>query len=151
VAVNLPARLSIHVSERKVQFVCEAGGESYVADEHGIVLGGAVAPPDALLIRCTEGSVPVDGHILDQAVLDTVKGLSQLLGEQRVFEYSPRHGVSWRNDKGWLVRFGVGGDLHEKLTVMQSMTAELEDKGIQPEFLDVGVPSRPFYRLKEFP
>jgi hypothetical protein len=146
VAVTLPGRLSIHVIEKKVQFVFEAGGLTLMADEHGTVLGGATASPDAFLIRCTDGGIPGDGRALDPAVLETVRGLSQLLGGQRTFEYSPRYGVSWRNGKGWLVRFGVGGDLLQKVAVMQSITAELADRGTEPQFLDVGVPSRPYYR-----
>jgi hypothetical protein len=146
VALDLPADLTIRVAERKVQFVWEAEGQSYPADERGTLLSGAEIPPDAFHIRCTEGGSLAGGQALDPAVLETVRGLSQVLGGVRAFEYSPRYGVSWRNGEGWLVRFGVGGDLAQKVAVMQSITAELADKRIEPQFLDVGVPSRPYYR-----
>lgn len=146
VAVDLPGRLCVAVTERKVQFVWEAEGQVYLADEGGTILGGAEAPMDALRIRCTEGCALAPGQALDPAVLETVSTLSGLLGAARTFEYSPVDGVCWRNGRGWLIRFGVGGDLLQKVAVMQSITADLADKGIEPQFLDVGVPSRPYYR-----
>lgn len=146
VSLDLPTRLRIEVVESKAQFAWEVDGQRYLADERGRVLSGAEAPPEVLHIRCTEGCAEATGGSLDRAVLDTVRDLSAVLGGARTFEYSARYGVCWRNGKGWLVRFGVGGDLQQKVAVMQGITAELVDKGIQPEFLDVGVPSRPYYR-----
>jgi len=147
VSLRLPALLSIHVVERKARFVWEAGGQVFLVDERGTVIGGSeVAPPDALLIRCTEGCTSPAGQTLDPAVLDTALRLSNLLGGQRSFEYSPRFGVSWRTGQGSLVHFGVGGDLQQKVVVMRSMLAELAGSDVKPQFLDVGVPSRPYYR-----
>ncbi|MDI7274791.1 MAG: FtsQ-type POTRA domain-containing protein [Anaerolineae bacterium] len=146
VALGLPAELRIHVVEKKVSFVCEAEGQRYLVDESGTILGGGVALPEALVIRCAEGRLPGTGETLDLAVLETAATLSSLLGGVRTFEYSPRFGVSWVTQGGWPVHFGVGGDLAGKVAVMRSMLADLAEKGITPEFLDVGVPSRPYYR-----
>jgi cell division septal protein FtsQ len=146
VALGLPAQVSIHLEERQAQFVWQAGGQAYLVDERGTVVGTGDAPPSAVLIRCSEGCAPPDEQALDTAVLDTAMQLSQILGGQRSFDYSPRFGVSVRTEQGWLVHFGVGGDLAQKVAVMQSLQAELASNGIQAQFLDVGVPSRPYYR-----
>ncbi len=146
VAVGLPAVLRIHVVERQVRFVWEVAGQTWLADAKGVVLGNGPAPGGMLYVRCTEGAAPVTGQTLDPAVLDAVAGLSQLLGGRLQFEYSPRQGVSWRSEQGWPVYFGTGAELPQKVAVMQSMLTEMEAKGVQPQFLDVSVPSRPFYR-----
>jgi len=146
VALGLPARLRIHVQERNVRYVWEVGGQGYLTDDRGTVLGVGNAPPDALLIRAGEGPAPSQGQQLDPAVLSTVSALSQLLGNARTFEYAPHFGVGWRSKEGWPVYFGVGGDLPEKVAVMQSMMSRLAGEGISPQFLDVGVPNRPYYR-----
>lgn len=148
VAVNLPGELHIHVVERKVRFVWEAAGRSYLADERGNVLasGGVSAPPDALRIRAEDGAPVAEGQTLDPAVLDAVAQLSQLLGGQRTFEYSARYGVGWRTEGGWPVHFGVGGDMAEKVAVMRTIMTQLERARTRPQLLDVSVPSRPYYR-----
>lgn len=146
VSLDLPARLRIQVVERQVRFAWEVDGQRYLADDRGTVLSSGEMPPEALLIRASEVSAPVAGQALDLAVLDTVVRLNQILGAQPEFEYSPRLGIGWRTEQGWPVYVGVGGDLAEKVAVMRSMSAELAQKGIQPQFLDVGVPSRPYYR-----
>ncbi len=145
VSVSLPARLCIQVAEKTVQFVWEAGGHAYLADGRGTVLGDGPAPADALHIRSASGPLS-PGQGLDPAVLDTAARLSQLLGGVRTFEYTERYGVSWRTAQGWPAHFGVGGDIVGKVAVMRSMMAELAAKGASPQFLDVGVPSRPYYR-----
>lgn len=146
VAVGLPASLRIHVVEKRVSFVWEAGGERYLVDEEGTVLGAGAAVPEAILIRSTEPMAPAAGQTADRAVLDTAAALSSLLGGARTFEYSSRYGVSWVTPDGWPVHFGVGGDLESKVAVMRSMLADMAEKRITPEFLDVGVPTRPYYR-----
>jgi len=143
VSLMLPARVGIRVAERQIRFVWRAGGQDYLADERGTVLGVGVAPADVFVIRSAEDAVPAQ---LDEGVLATVVGLSQLLGGERSFDYSSRFGISWRSERGWLVHFGVGGDLAEKVAVMRSMLAQLAQEGVTPQFLDVGVPSRPYYR-----
>lgn len=144
VALNLPARVEISVVEKEARFAWVVSGVTYLADERGLIIGSGEAP-GALLIRADESAAPVEGQALDEAVLSTVVGLSQILGA-REFEYSPGQGVSWRTEQGWPVCFGVGGDLAGKVAVMRTVAAELESQGFEPEFLDVSVASRPFYR-----
>ncbi len=146
VAVGLPAVLRIRVVERQVRFVWEAEGQTWLADAKGVILGRGSSPGGMLYIRCTEGCTAAAGQQLDPAVLEAVASLSRLLGGRLQFEYSLGHGVSWRSEQGWPVYFGTGADLPLKVAVMQSMLADLEANGIQPQFLDVSVPSRPFYR-----
>ncbi len=146
VALGLPATLRIHVVEKRVSFVWEAGGERYLADAEGTVLGTGAIVPEAILIRSADGQAMAGGQMLDRAVLDTAAALSPLLGGVRTFEYSSRYGVSWITPDGWPVHFGTGGDLEGKVAVMRSMLADMADRGITPQFLDVGVPTRPYYR-----
>ena len=146
VALGLPAQVKIHVVERQARFVWEVGDQSYLVDARGAVVGTGDGPPGVLRIRCAEGCTPPDEQMLDPAVLDTAMQLSQLLGGQQSLGYSSRFGLSVRTEHGWLVYFGVGGDLPQKVAVMRSLLAELVSSGIEPQFIDVGVPSRPYYR-----
>jgi len=145
VSLGLPAELHIRVVEKTVRYVWEAGGQSFLADEQGVVIGTGTAGPDALHIRAGEGAPPVAGQALDAAVLDTARSLSDLLGA-RSFEYSTRQGIGWRSAQGWPVYFGLGGDLAQKVAVMRTLSADLARQGVKPQFLDVSVPGRPFYR-----
>jgi cell division septal protein FtsQ len=146
VALTLPGRMAIGVKERKVQYAWEAAGQTYLADERGVVLGSGQAPVDAYLIRTTEGTAPTQGQPLDVAVLETASGLSAQLGGQRSFVYTPKLGVGWRTEQGWTVYFGVGGDLAQKVAVMRTMATQLAQAGTKLQYLDVGTPSRPYYR-----
>ncbi len=148
VSIDLPSRLCIRVDEKIARFVWEAGDQSYLVDSEGTILGGAGAPDDAFRVHCTEGDLPAVGGKFDPDVLAAIEELSQLLGGVRLFDYSARYGVCWQNGRGWLVRFGVAGDLARKVAVMQSLSAELTDQGIEPQFLDVGNPSRPYYQRR---
>jgi len=145
VSLGLPAQLHIRVVEKNVRFVWEVEGQGYLADERGVIIGRGTAP-DAVHIRASEGAAPAAGQTLEVAVLDTVRGLSDLLGGARSFEYSPRQGVGWRSEQGWPVYFGLGGDLAQKVAVMRALSADLARQGVKPQFLDVSVPGRPFYR-----
>jgi len=40
----------------------------------------------------------------------------------------------------------LGGDLAQKVAVMRTLSADLARQGVKPQFLDVSVPGRPFYR-----
>jgi len=145
VAVDLPARLTIQVAEPAVQMAWEVGGQTYLTDEQGHVMGNGAAPAEAVRVHCSDDTQALDGQIGDRAVIETVLQLSQHLG-CREFEYTPHLGVAWRTPAGWPVYFGVGGDLAQKVSVMRTMVQELEAKGIQPQFLNVAVPTRPYYQ-----
>jgi len=145
VSLGLPAVLHIRVVEKTVRYVWEVAGQSFLADERGVVIGTGTAGPDALHIRASEGAAPTSGQALDTAVLDTARGLSELLGT-KTFEYSSRQGIGWRSGQGWPVYFGLGGDLAQKVAVMRTLSADLARQGVKPQFLDVSVPGRPFYR-----
>ncbi len=146
VSLGLPASLHIRVVEKTARFVWEVAGQSYLADEKGVVIGTGVAAPDAIRIRAGEGGAPATGQTLDAAVLETAWGLSQQLPGARVFEYSSRQGIGWRTEQGWPVYFGLGGNLEQKVAVMRALSADLARQGVKPQFLDVSVPGRPFYR-----
>ncbi len=146
VSLGLPAELHIRVVEKRVRFVWEVAGQAYLADEKGVIVGTGAAAPDAVRIRVSEGAAPATGQVLDAAVLQTAWGLSELLPGARSFEYSPRQGIGWRSEQGWPVYFGLGGDLAQKVAVMRALAADLARQGVKPQFLDVSVPGRPFYR-----
>ncbi len=146
VTVSLPALLHIDVAEKKARIVWEVGGQAFLADAQGLVMGAGSVLPDALHIRASEVMPPAEGQQLDAAVVETALSLSELLGGARSFDYSPRQGIVWRTEQGWPVSLGVGGDLTQKVAVMRTVLAELVRQGIKPEFLDVSVPARPYYR-----
>jgi len=146
VALGLPARLHIAVVEKQASIVWEAGEQSLLADEQGVIIGAGSAGPEALHIRAIEGAPPATGQALDRAVLETALGLSDLLGGARSFEYSPRQGIGWRTEQGWPVYFGVGGDPNQLVAAMRAVMADIKRQGLRPQFLDVSVPGRPFYR-----
>jgi len=146
VAVALPARLTVRVAERSVAYAWEVSGQTYLADDRGVVLGAGAPPAGALRIKAGDGQAPAAGQALDLPVLQTAAALSPLLGGNLNFEYTPDSGIIWQSPEGWPVRFGVGGDLPAKVAVMRSMSAQLAQQGVAPQFLDVNVPSRPFYR-----
>ena len=146
VSLALPARASLQVSERTVAMAWEAGGQTVLTDARGNLLGSGQAPADGIVVRVWEGETfPFNGQGLDLAAVETIIGLSRALGA-RSFEYSAHMGVAWRSAEGWPVYFGIGGDIGQKVAVMNEMLDELRAKGIHPEWLNVGVPSRPYYK-----
>ncbi len=145
VALGLPAQVAVRVVERPVRYAWEVAGQTYLADDRGVVLGVGAPPIDVLHIHATEGQPPAVGDTLDLSALQTATALSPLLGGDLNFDYSPRFGIMWHAPEGWLVHFGLGGDLPAKVAVMRSMLAQSAGQGGTPEFLDVTVPSRPFY------
>jgi hypothetical protein len=64
--------------------------------------------------------------------------------------YSNRHGLGWKDSRGWQAYFGTDiQDMDAKLKVYKALVQELRSEDIQPVMISVEHLHAPFYRLEQ--
>jgi len=59
--------------------------------------------------------------------------------------YDPDKGLGFADGRGWLVWFGTGTDMPEKLTIYETLVKNLQARGIQPSEINLVNPDAPVY------
>jgi hypothetical protein len=152
VTCHLPSNCSIAVIERQPRVLWDEGGELWWIDEEGAVFSGhqgadLEAVNDAAERWLVTGPLPrnADGN-LDEQVRVALTELWRS-GEEvpTEFDYTVEHGLSFIDRHGWRVIIGQGSGMHQRLWVLDRVTAHLESRGVTPGFVDVRFPKAPYY------
>lgn len=87
------------------------------------------------------------GFIPDDVLLGALQ-LRQLRPNIDRLYYRPASGLSYQDGRGWRVYFGVGTDMNQKLSVYESIVADLLARQIQPEYISVSNQEKPYYKTQ---
>ncbi len=157
VVLGWPARVVIVVREREPALVWEQGADRYWVDVNGNLMQMRKELPNlvrvinegqAIPFQCPGPACPQGAEnrvTIDPQVVLGAQQLKTLRSNIDVLYYDPAHGLSYQDGRGWRGYFGIGTDMAVKLTVYETLVANLLQRGIQPVRIDVSNPNAPYY------
>jgi hypothetical protein len=163
VRVYWPARVIIQVTEREPALIWEQGGTRYWVDVRGNLMPQRRDLPNLIRIYSEGEAIPVGcpgpdcpGDVSGRVSIerDVVEGALQLKTRRADIEllyYDPISGLSFNDERGWRAYFGVGTDMGRKLLIYDAIVADLQTRGLRPEYIDVSNAQAPVYRLTGVP
>ncbi len=151
VRLQWPNQVQIQVAEEAPVAVWDQAGQQFWIDENGRLIPARVRTVGLLLIQ-SESSEPL-GKV-DFIPEDVLKGAMQLKELRPNIEqlyYRPAGGLSYNDDRGWRVYFGIGIDMAQKLMVYERVVEDLLARGLTPEYVSVSNQEQPFYKSVDSP
>jgi len=164
VSVNIPAGLSISVSERTPVAAWQQDDKTVWVDAKGyafpargeapnlVTINALGAPPTPVQAAEDPNSPPAIGAqaFLASDLTDEIKTLSSYVPQGTILVFDPRYGLGWSDPAGWTVYFGhSNGDTELKIRVYQAMIDYLSKNNLQPVLISVEYPNAPFFRLEQ--
>jgi len=159
VSVSWPARVVINVREREPALIWEQGADRYWVDVNGnlmqlrrdlpnlvrVINEGNAIPFRCAGTGCANGESQTPG--IDPDVVLGAQQLKTLRSNIDVLYYDPVRGLSYQDGRGWRGYFGKGTDMSAKLSVYETIVANLVARGVQPIRIDVSNLSAPYYSV----
>jgi hypothetical protein len=164
VRVFWPSRVVVQVTEREPALVWEQGGKRYWVDVRGNLMPQRQDLPNLIRIYSEGPAIPVgcpgsdcpgddvSGRVSIER--DVVEGALQLKTRRADIEmlyYDPVSGLSFDDPRGWRAYFGVGAEMGSKVLIYEAIAADLQARGLQPQYIDVSNAQAPVYRLAVIP
>jgi len=164
VQVNLPAEVVVTLDERvpminwiqdsKTQWV---DAEGFAFAPRGVVeslvsVEANASPP--MPIQIDVDDAPLESFIAPKAFMPSdlvaaVLTLGPQVPEGQTIVYDLRHGLGWKDARGWDVYFGMDvADLEEKLSIYTAIVEKVQAGGITPALINVEHVHAPFYRME---
>lgn len=141
-----PNAVRIVIQEREAALIWVQAGVTALVDVHGRVLRfpqeGDPLPEGLIRINATDdGQGPPGGDVLvDTAAITGALQLQNLLPGVSELSYTTVNGLGFREPSGWNVWLGTGTDMRNKLLIYESLTANLQARGIVPQEINVADP-----------
>ena len=149
VKVTWPSIVSISLEERKPILAWNWDGHVRWVDENGVAFEPHDDGIDVVQVKSEILPPTVDDRFVDPRIVRTVAALSDYLPEKVDMIFDTRHGLGWRDSRGWVVYFGFNDDdAANKMIVYQSMVEYLEGKGISPAIINVEFLDAPYFRME---
>ena len=143
-----PHLLQIEVQEREPALIWEQAGVRTWIDVRGRVMPQRTDLEGLLRVVVEDVNTPVGPNIvIPQDVVDGALQLKSLYPNIEVLLYNSAEGLGYPDGRGWRVWFGAGTNMPAKLNVYNAIVANLEARGIQPEYIDVGDINAPYYKV----
>ena len=102
--VTLPNTVTIYTTERKPRFVWEVAGKKYWVDDEGIAMRPRGMVPSGWHVRDAEGKAIKYGERVNPDAFNAAVSLINVWkNAPKYFEWTKAHGLTLRDDHGWLV------------------------------------------------
>jgi hypothetical protein len=163
VRVYWPARVIVQVTEREPALVWEQGGTRYWVDVRGNLMPQRQDLPNLIRIFSEGEAIPVgcpgpdcpgdvSGRIsIEREVVEGALQLKTRRADIELLYYDPISGLSFDDERGWRAYFGIGTNMGRKLLVYDAIVANLDARGVRPQYVDVSNAQAPVYRLVAVP
>jgi cell division protein FtsQ len=174
VRVNLPAKVTVVVTERQPIITWTQDGVETWVDGEGISfpprgvseaalvkVEGYGTPPSETPAAPTDEQSGTAAGILSMLASDrpairlspelvaAILALGAKMPADTVLVYDSQHGLGWNDPNGWDVFFGnEDQDMDMKLSVYQALVERLKSEGIQPALISVEYVHAPYYRME---
>ena len=146
VSAGLPNGLHAEIAERLPRFVWESRGQTYWVDDDGIAIRQRANIPGLLSLKDLEGTpVKIGERVNVEAFNAAVSLVNAWHNGPRVFEWSRAHGLAARDEHGWLIYFGTGNQMPEKLMALRVVSTQIAEAQKKIQFIDLGN-GLPYYR-----
>lgn len=140
-----PNMVQIVVEERQPALVWEQDGIAVWIDLRGKVMRQRENRPDLLRISAdSTGEPPLD---VSRDVVNGALQLKNLYPNIEVLRYNQDKGLGYADGRGWMIWFGSGTDMPEKLLIYNAIVANLQTRGIVPTEINVENPDAPYYSV----
>jgi len=146
VVCQLPSNCTITVAERQPRMMWNDGGQLWGVGADGVVFSTEEAFTEAWVVH---GPLPKDESDLLAEPARVALADLWASGVEMAPElvYVPSRGFVIIDSRGWRVIVGQGTGIGARLEVLEAVAADLEARGIDPEFVDVRFPEVPYYSL----
>ena len=152
---RLPANCAIVVVERQPRMTWDENGLLWWIDADGVVFqpplslspnGGDEKGAEGWVVR---GPLPrdEDGRLAKRVRVALTELWATGEDVASVFDYVPARGLVFSDERGWRVVLGQGPGMAKRLQVLERLTADLEARGLTPQFVDVRFADAPYYSL----
>jgi cell division protein FtsQ len=149
VALQIPNRLRIVITEREPKIAWTQGGATWWVDDTGKVLAminPADVPSTSPKATSMDTTPLQSGGQIDELAIRSIMHYNALEPEAVRYRYETEKGISLITSEGWLVHLGDDSDCARKLSLLKVMLNDFSQRGIQPVYLDLRVPDAPAYK-----
>jgi hypothetical protein len=159
VQVNLPHDVEMQVEERQPILTWKQDGRTLLVDANGVAfpqrdLSGAA--PSLMVEAFSSPAVPrqlsqEEGTSMQFLSVDRVSAILSMSAQapkDTPLVYDSRHGLGWKDSRGWEVYFGDVRDIDMKLRIYQSIIKKIGKGEAKPVLISVEYPHAPYYRLE---
>jgi cell division septal protein FtsQ len=167
VEVKIPARVIVRAVERRPVLAWTQDGRTLWVDAEGVTF--PVRGEVGELIHVEAESLPASPPVmveegeeseaapakpaaftLPTTLVEAIQEVKEEAPENTSLLYSNRHGLGWKDSRGWQAYFGTDiQDMDAKLKVYKALVQELRSEDIQPVMISVEHLHAPFYRLEQ--
>jgi hypothetical protein len=156
VVCKLPAACTITIAERQPEVTWDEDGQLWWIDAEGIIFPASPSfiPPNGEEREGTEewlvrGPLPrdEDGRLDERVHVALTELWTAGTNMSPSLSYVPEWGLVFTDERGWPVIVGQGPGMAERLRVLEYLAADLEARGLTPQFVDVRFPDAPYYSL----
>ncbi|MCG3140344.1 MAG: Cell division protein FtsQ [Anaerolineae bacterium] len=146
VYVTLPNTVEIYTVERTPRFVWEVAGKNFWVDQEGIAMRPRGMVPNGWHVRDAEGRAVKYGERINPDAFNAAAALiNAWQAAPKYFEWTKAHGLTLRDEHGWLIYFGSANQMQDKLTALQIVTTQLLRDKRAVTFIDLGS-GLPYYQ-----
>ncbi len=146
VYVTLPNTIEIYTTERTPRFVWEVAGKNFWIDEDGIAMRPRGMVENGWHVRDSEGKVVKYGERINPDAFNAAVSLINVWKDSpKYFEWTKAHGLTLREEHGWLVYFGSASQMQDKVTALNIVTTQLLKDKRTVAFVDLGS-GLPYYQ-----
>lgn len=144
--ITLPNTVEVYVTERQPRFVWEVAGKNYWVDQDGIAMRPRGRVTNGWQIRDAEGKPVTYGERINPDAFNAAVSLINAWKDApRYFEWTKEHGLTLRDEHGWLVYFGSASQMEDKVTALKIVTTQLQKDKRTVAFIDLGS-GLPYYQ-----
>lgn len=146
VYVTLPNTVEIYTVERTPRFVWEVAGKNFWVDQEGIAMRPRGMVANGWHVRDSEGSAVKYGERINPDAFNAAVALINAWKDSpKYFEWTKAHGLTLRDEHGWLIYFGSANQMQDKLTALNIVTTQLNKDKRSVAFIDLGS-GLPYYQ-----
>jgi hypothetical protein len=141
-----PVMVQIVIEEREPALIWEQAGVPVWIDVQGRVMSQREQREELVRIVSDERDGPMGPNV--QIGLDVVGGalqLKTLYPNIDVLRYDPNNGLGYQDGRGWMVWFGTGTDMPQKIAVYNVLVDNLLARNIRPSLVNVANKNAPYY------
>lgn len=149
VSVDLNGEVILNIREREPILLWVQENTSYWVDADGVFFPVLAERSDLIRLEVREKGLEVafdDAADIDPAVVVHALEFTVALPSGTQLIYDVSHGLGMMDPGGWMVYFGMSGDVEQKLDVYRRLMESLGARGIRPGMVSVANLGQPFYR-----
>lgn len=152
--VNLrwPNHVEIQVVEREPVVEWNDAGRIWWVSLDGVAFIQHGTWPELVQVKTTERTLQINKEPLDPVIAPRVVKaavrLNSRLPEIATLQYDKERGLWLEDSNGWMVYFGIEGDMDLKADVYRAMVEQLSEKQAQISLVSLEDQAAPYYRMK---